>query len=143
MVIPLSLWDAVNKIQDTILICPPAVSQQAALAAIRVGGGYARAHLPGLDRMRTLMLDAVTAPGVPCEAPTPQGAFYHFLRVRTDRDAMALTERLIRDHRVAVIPGSAFGAVDGCYLRVSYGALDEATAAEGIARLVRGLGALC
>ena len=34
MVIPLSLWDAVNKIQDTILICPPAVSQQAALAAI-------------------------------------------------------------------------------------------------------------
>ena len=59
------------------------------------------------------------------------------------RRAMALTERLIRDYRVAVIPGSAFGAVDGCYLRISYGALDEATAAEGIARLVRGLGALC
>ena len=41
MVIPESLWTAVNKIQDTMLICAPAVSQAAALAALRVGAGYA------------------------------------------------------------------------------------------------------
>ena len=40
--------------------------------------------------------------------------------------------RLIREHRVAVMPGTAFGAAEGCHLRVSYGALDERTAAEGI-----------
>jgi X-X-X-Leu-X-X-Gly heptad repeat protein len=40
---------------------------------------------------------------------------------------------------VAVIPGSAFGASDGCRIRVSYGALDAATAAEGASRLVNGL----
>ena len=37
MVVPDALNDAVNKIQDTILICPPAVSQHAALAALQVG----------------------------------------------------------------------------------------------------------
>ena len=42
MVIPESLWDAINKIQDTLLICAPAVSQHAALAAIGRGARYAR-----------------------------------------------------------------------------------------------------
>jgi len=37
----------------------------------------------------------------------------------------------------------AFGAADGCYLRVSYGALDERTAAEGVKRLANGLRTLC
>ncbi len=45
MVIPEVLHEAVNKIQDTILICPPAVSQHAALAAIEVGRAFAGAHL--------------------------------------------------------------------------------------------------
>ena len=45
MVIPESLWDAVNKIQDTILICAPAVSQHVALAALRVGASLRDAHL--------------------------------------------------------------------------------------------------
>jgi aspartate/methionine/tyrosine aminotransferase len=62
--------------------------------------------------------------------------------VHTTLDAMTLTERLIRDHRIAVIPGSAFGATEGCYLRVSFGALDEGTVQEGIGRLVNGLKAL-
>ena len=45
MVIPDALLEAVNKIQDTILICPPAVSQHAALAALDVGRAFAGAHL--------------------------------------------------------------------------------------------------
>jgi len=142
MVVPDALWDAINKIQDTVLICPPVVSQCAALAAVRVGGEYPRGHLARLDRMRSLMRAALTAPDVPCDAPAPLGAFYYFLRVHTKRDALSVTEQLIREHRVAVIPGSAFGTVEGCYLRVSYGALDEQTAAEGVRRLVAGLKAL-
>ena len=54
-------------------------------------------------------------------------------------DPMALAERLIREHKVAVIPGTAFGMTDGCYFRVAYGALQKATVAEGIGRLVTGL----
>ena len=53
--------------------------------------------------------------------------------------AMVLAERLIREHRVAVIPGPAFGMTDGCYFRVAYGALQKDTVAEGIGRLVKGL----
>jgi aspartate/methionine/tyrosine aminotransferase len=142
MVIPESLWAAVNKIQDTMLICAPAVSQAAALAALRVGAGYARAHLGGLDRTRRRIFEALGDASVPCDSPEVEGAFYYFLKVHTPLDSMAVVERLIREHRVAAIPGSAFGAVGGCYLRISYGALDEATVNEGLARLVRGLRAL-
>jgi aspartate/methionine/tyrosine aminotransferase len=142
MVIPDGLWEAVNKIQDTLLICAPAVSQHVALAAVGVGAPYARAHLPRLDAMRRTILAALSDSSVPCDAPASKGAFYYFVRVHTALDAMTLTERLIRDHRIAVIPGSAFGATQGCYLRVSFGALDESTVQEGIARLVSGLKAL-
>jgi aspartate/methionine/tyrosine aminotransferase len=52
---------------------------------------------------------------------------------------MTRAERLIREHKVAVIPGPAFGMSDGCYFRVAYGALQKETVAEGIGRLVKGL----
>jgi aspartate/methionine/tyrosine aminotransferase len=142
MVIPESLWHAVNKIQDTLLVCPPVVSQRVALAALRVGRPYASSHLARLDRSRRLMREALSAPGVPCDVGLALGAFYYFIKVHTACDAMTMAERLIREHRVAVIPGSAFGAVDGCSLRVSYGALEPDRAAEGISRLTEGLRAL-
>ena len=74
--------------------------------------------------------------------PAANGAFYFLLRLQTDWEPMALVESLIRDYRVAVIPGTTFGLDQGCYLRVAYGALEKKTAAEGIGRLVRGLKAL-
>jgi aspartate/methionine/tyrosine aminotransferase len=73
-----------------------------------------------------------------CEVPPAEGAFYFLLRLRAQRHPMELTERLVREHRVAVIPGNAFG-IEGCHLRVSYGPLSKETAAEGIGRLVSGL----
>jgi aspartate/methionine/tyrosine aminotransferase len=77
-----------------------------------------------------------------CEAPRTSGAFYCLLRVRTSASAMLVAERLVREHRVAVIPGTAFGLADGCHLRVSFGALDAATVEEGVDRLARGLRAI-
>lgn len=76
------------------------------------------------------------------EAAPAEGAFYLFLRVKTDLDPVTLTKRLIREHRVAVLPGTTFGVESGCTLRISYGALDSASAAEGMARLSAGLRAL-
>ena len=57
-------------------------------------------------------------------------------------DSVALVERLIRRHRIAVIPGTAFGMDDGCYLRVGYGAVDASTMEQGMDRLVDGISAL-
>ncbi|HXW06180.1 MAG TPA: pyridoxal phosphate-dependent aminotransferase [Vicinamibacterales bacterium] len=142
MVVPDALWDAVNKIQDTILICPPAVSQHAALAALQVGRSHAASHLARLDATRRSILSALREPGLPCDVPAADGAFYYLVRVQSSLDPMTLAERLIREHRVAAIPGSAFADAAPCSIRISYGALGADTIAEGITRLVRGLRAL-
>ena len=142
MVIPEALNEAVNKIQDTMLICPPAVSQHAAAAALHVGRSYAGAHLDRLDSMRRTIFEALSQPDVPCEVPTPDGAFYYLVRVHAKMDAMRLAERLIKEHRVATIPGSAFADPSPCSIRISYGALDPDTIVEGLQRLVGGLRAL-
>ncbi len=142
MVIPQRLWDAVNKVQDTLIICPPAVSQVAALAAIEVGRPYAAARLEALNQTRRRTFEALSAPGMPCDVTLAHGAFYFFVRVHSEQPALSLVERLIREHGVAVMPGSAFGDAGGCSIRVSYGALDAATVDEGLRRLVTGLRAL-
>jgi aspartate/methionine/tyrosine aminotransferase len=142
MVIPAELSEAVNKIQDTILICPPAVSQHAALAALEIGRSHAAPHVQRLDAMRRAIRDALSAPDVPCDVPSPDGAFYYLVPVHSTLDSMTLTERLIREHRVATIPGSAFADARPCSIRISYGALDPDTMGEGMKRLVAGLRAL-
>jgi len=142
MVIPETLFDAVNKIQDTNLICPPLVSQHAALGALQTGAAYTRTHLARLATVREQVFARLATIADVCEAPPTRGAFYVFLRLRAGLDAVTVAERLVREHRVAVIPGSAFGATEGCYLRVSYGALGADTVVEGIDRLVRGIRAL-
>ena len=142
MVLPARLWDAVNKIQDTILVCPPAISQQAALAAARVGRAYAQPAVETLGRLREIIYRELTRDTALIETPPADGAFYFFIRLRAALDPMQVAERLIREHRVAAMPGVAFGAASGCYLRVSYGTLDEQTAAEGIGRLTSGLRAI-
>jgi aspartate/methionine/tyrosine aminotransferase len=143
MVIPEALWPAVNKIQDTLLICTPQISQRVAVAAMQIGSSYPRAHAAEIGTLRARVHAALTDPSVPCETADVHGAFYHFVRVRTSMDSMTLAERLIREHHVAVIPGEAFGVSDVCAMRVSFGALDRATVDEGLGRLTSGLKALC
>ena len=142
MVVPDHLVTDIKKAQDTILICPPVISQYAAAAAMQVGVGYCREKLEALTPIRRRVREALNELGDLIELPRSDGAFYFLLRVRSKLDPLTLTERLIRDYRVAVIPGTAFGLTDGCYLRVAYGALDEATTVEAVGRLTNGLRAL-
>jgi aspartate/methionine/tyrosine aminotransferase len=142
MALPRALLPAVKKIQDTILICPPVPSQLAALGAMEAGAAYPGQHIGSLAEVRHLVLDALAQLGDRVTVPPAEGAFYLFARVHTDRDALTLVERLIREHRVAVIPGETFGTAGGCYLRIAYGALQHDTVAEAMERLVRGIRAL-
>lgn len=139
MVIPDHLFSAVNKIQDTILICPPVVSQFAAAGAMKVGAGYCRQKVEQLADIRQLVLTELDQLKNCAIIPPSDGAFYFFLKLNTDLQPLALVERLVKEHRVAAIPGSAFGMESGCYLRVAYGALQRETVAEGIGRLVKGV----
>lgn len=142
MVIPESLTVAVRKAQDTILICPPVISQVAAVGALKAGPAYCRAQIDRVAQVRHRVLDELDAVRGFCTIPPALGAFYLLLRVDTPLDAMTVAERLVREFGVAVIPGTTFGIQQGCYLRVAYGALDADTIAEGIGRLVRGLKAI-
>lgn len=139
---PAHLDESLRKIQDTVLICAPVVSQFAACGALEAGRAYATSFLPAYgavrDEART-MLDALADHVV---AGRTQGALYYFLRIDTPMDSLTLAERLIREHGVAVIPGGTFGELNQCCLRISYGALDPATVREGARRLFDGLSAM-
>ncbi len=137
-VLPRHLLSAFQKVQDTVLICPPASSQTAALGALEAGPSYCGQFIPGIDRVRQLCLERLAELGSLCEVPHCKGAFYLLARIDSDLPPMTLVEHLVRQHKVAAIPGTAFGLED-CHLRIAYGALQEETVAQGMDRLVDGL----
>ena len=139
VVYPEHLASAMAKSQDTILVCPPVVSQVAAIAALDVGRAYCESYVREFADIRDIVLSQLSALSPLASVPAADGAFYCLLKVNTTLDPMAIAERLIREHKVAVIPGPAFGMTDGCYFRVAYGALQKETVTEGIGRLVDGL----
>ncbi|MBD2438575.1 pyridoxal phosphate-dependent aminotransferase [Nostoc sp. FACHB-110] len=139
MVIPQHLLVAVKKVQDTILICPPVISQYAALGALHAKDKYLQENIGEIAKVRELVLDYLhSLQNLSTIAPA-DGAFYFFLKVHTQIDAFELVKQLIQTYKVAVIPGTTFGMEKGCYLRVAYGALQQQTAKAGIERLVQGL----
>ena len=142
MVVPRALFESIRKIQDTNLICPPVISQWAAVGALEAGRDYCRSRIEAIAATREIVLAGLRDAADVCSLPAASGAFYVLLKVAANMDSMHLVERLVREHRVAVMPGSTFGVTDHCALRVSYGPLDRDTAREGIGRLVCGLRAI-
>lgn len=139
MVIPQHLLVAVKKVQDTILICPPVISQYAALGALQANEEYLTENISAIAEVRQIVLQSLNRLQGLCTITPANGAFYFFLKVHTQIDAFELVKKLIQEHQVAVIPGTTFGMQDGCYLRVAYGALQKQTAQEGIERFVNGV----
>ncbi|AFZ52255.1 pyridoxal phosphate-dependent aminotransferase [Cyanobacterium aponinum AL20118] len=142
MVIPKHLEMAVKKIQDTILICPPVISQYGAYGALKIGKNYCQKYLLEINKVREKMLDSLAKISNICEVSKSDGAFYLFLKIKSDMNSFELTKKLIENYRVAVIPGTTFGVENKCCLRVAYGALNYDTASIGINRLVEGLSQL-
>lgn len=139
MVIPAHLMLDVKKIQDTILICPPVISQFAAVGAMQTEPAYFQEKLQSLAEVRQLVMKELEQIKDFCFVPPANGAFYFFLRLHSSQPPLQIVEQLVKEHRVAAIPGDAFGMRDGCYLRIAYGALQKDTVAEGIGRFVKGI----
>ncbi len=142
LVFPEALLPSLLKVQDTNLICPPLITQYAAIGALETGSSYCKTRLQQLAKIRaqvTAQLQFLN--GVQIVAT--EGAFYLLLKLNTKRNDLQLVKSLINEFKVAVIPGCAFGLDDRCYLRVSYGMLDEGTANIATHRLVEGLRKLC
>ncbi|MFN6181335.1 MAG: pyridoxal phosphate-dependent aminotransferase [Dolichospermum sp.] len=139
MVIPQHLLTAVKKVQDTILICPPVVSQYAALGALQAKDNYLKDNITAIAQVREIVINELHNLIDLCTITPANGAFYFFLKVHTKMNDLELVKKLIQEYKIAVIPGTTFGIEQGCYLRVAYGALPADTAKSGIERLVKGL----
>ncbi len=139
MLLPEQLFLSVQKAQDTILICPPLICQAGALGALEAGSSYCREYVRGMEEVRELVLGELQRIRSICTVPASKGAFYFLLRLNTSMDPLALVTQLVKDFGVAAIPGATFGMEQGCHLRISYGALEKDTVAQGVGRLIRGL----
>lgn len=144
--VPRQLLAGLAQVQDTVLICPPRLTQQAALAALAAGSAWTTPRIASLAERRQLLVDRVEEAqkkGLAIAlAIIPDGAFYALLTCETSLGADALIERLVLDYGVAVLPGEAFGLVSGpgtTTFRLSYGMLKPSLLGEALDRLTLGL----
>ena len=139
MVIPEHLSLSVKKAQDTYLICPTRIAQEAAITALKIGCDYTKSHLNQIENTRNKLYAELQSINNICAVPLTMGAFYFLIKLNTALTGMELVDKLINKHKIAVIPGETFGMNDGCYLRLSYGALNKEKSDMGTQRLIRGL----
>lgn len=138
---PAPVVKAIVKFQGQTTGNPAAVSQAAALAALRGPRSTVESMRAAYERRRNLVVDGLAGvPGITLEVP--HGAFYAFPRVAEAAGklggSLAVAGRLV-EAGVGVVPGGGFGADD--HVRLSF-AVDDARLAEGIRRLRAGLEAL-
>jgi aspartate aminotransferase len=135
---------AVGKIQSHSTSNPSSISQAAALAALSGGDGDARRMHDAYRERRAWLVEAINSIDGFC-CTDPDGAFYVFPEVRRFygssgiRDSQSFATYLLDEARVAVVPGSAFGADD--YIRISYATSLERIR-EGVGRMRAALGKL-
>ncbi len=113
------LMEAFAKIHQYDVMSAPTISQYVALKALEIGEPFVQEMLAEYDKRRKLVIASLNEIGLDC--PEPKGAFYAFPSVaRTGLDDEKFAERLITEEKVAVIPGSAFGAGGENHIRIAY-----------------------
>jgi aspartate aminotransferase len=123
----------VNKLQQHSLTCLPGFIQQAGMEALKSGAGNVEMMRREFLERRNMLIPLINSiPGLSCEVP--KGAFYAFFRADLGMDSMKLSERLLEEAHVAMIPGSAFGPTGEGYMRMSYAA-SRNDIAEGMRRI--------
>jgi len=136
---PKPLIDAMTKVQSHSTSNPVSFAQAGALVALRHGYDFLPPFLAAYDERRRILVDAMRAiPGVRCHMP--QGAFYVFpdlseLLGKKAKNGQVLatsldvSDYLLEQGGVAVVPGEAFGA-PAC-LRLSYATDTDAVREAG------------
>ena len=142
MVIPENIYASLHKVQDTVLISPTIVSQYAAIGAHQASYSYIQNNIEEIKRSREYCLNTLNQTELLATPAKSEGAFYIFAKLNTQQDDFDIATSLIKQHSIATIPGSAFAMNDGCYLRISYGALTSETVTHGIDKLTSGLNSL-
>ena len=118
---PAEVIEMMMKIHQYTVMCVPTAGQYAALEALRSGEAEVQRMVAEYDRRRQRMWERFNAMGLPCFEP--RGAFYCFPDVTsTGLDSDTFAERLLKEERVVVVPGSAFGEGGEGHIRACYAA---------------------
>ena len=142
VIFPANLFDAMNKVQDTNLICAPMPSQLLALEALKLGRNWVEPKVKALSEVRQTVYKTLEDLGDLVQFPQTQGAFYVLMKLpglTEGIQAIEFNRVMTEKFKVASIPGFAFGLTntqEANYQRLSYGALEAASVAEGVQRYV-------
>jgi aspartate/methionine/tyrosine aminotransferase len=138
MVAPSMLLPDLGKLIEYNTSCSPTFVQRAAVVAINDGEATIARTLERYRAARDFLVAELNAiPGVSAVAPT--GAMYVFFRVAGVTDSLEFCKRLVREVRLGLAPGSAFGPEGEGFVRWCFAAETERLA-DGVARLRRALG---
>ncbi|CAN5670382.1 pyridoxal phosphate-dependent aminotransferase [soil metagenome] len=136
LVVPKSLQRAVDRLTGNFTICPPVLSQLAAVAAFSPESvAESDGHLRHYGANRELLLDGLRSIGIDRLAPT-DGAFYVYADVsHLTEDSLAFCEKLLAETGVAIAPGIDFDtARGGSFVRMSF-AGPSADLSEAVTRI--------
>lgn len=128
------------KIHQYAIMCAPTNSQYAAVEALKNGDEDVARMREAYNQRRRYLMHAFQEMGLPCFEP--YGAFYVFPCIRQfGMSSEEFATRFLEEEKVAVVPGTAFGACGEGYLRISYAySLDDLKRAlERLGRFVEKL----
>ncbi len=116
---PAELMAGIAKVHQYGIMCAPTSSQFAAIEAMRDGEPYVAEMLAEYDRRRVLMTRRFNEMGLTCFEP--EGAFYCFPNITASGlDDEQFAEELLREEKVGVVPGRAFGPSGIGHVRACY-----------------------
>ena len=114
-----ALVGAMTKVHQYTMLCAPTMAQVAALEALEKGNEEMLHMKHEYDLRRRLFVSGLNRIGLTCFEP--RGAFYAFPSVQAwGLSSEEFAERLLKEQKVAVVPGDVFGASGEGFLRCSY-----------------------
>jgi aminotransferase len=135
---PKNIIEQMTKIHQFAIMCAPTTSQYAAIEALKYGDPDVEMMRDAYDQRRRYLVHSLREMGLDCFEP--YGAFYVFpcinsLGMTSDEFATSL----LREEKVAAVPGTAFGDCGEGFLRISYASSIEnlKIAMERMDRFVR------
>jgi aminotransferase len=137
---PADLLEGMLRVHQYAMMCAPIVSQDAAIEALDRGAEDVVRMREQYKLRRNFIVKSFNELGLACHLP--EGAFYAFPSIKaTGLNAREFAVKLLEQHRVAMVPGTAFGPSGEGFMRASYCATmeDLEQAAERIGKFVKSL----
>ncbi len=116
---PAPLTKQMLKIHQYAIMCASTASQFAAVEAMRNGDEDVEYMRGEYNRRRTFLLEGLRKIGIECFEP--EGAFYLYPNIgKFGLSSEEFAERLLYEHKCAIVPGTAFGESGEGFARISY-----------------------